>query len=282
MPPPKVIHKHGKNQQQYRPVGDSLQDSGQLRREGFLKPAPLRTDIDLGKFWTESFGPNVSCCLSNSKNPRNFNIVYLESSQKVFDFGTAKKPSVESEQTIEQIRRRLASNDQDSVFDQEKNPKDESIPSEDGQKAKNRPKFTSTPSKKSKLGPATVGIQPGDPTLSTIYSGKKTTNRNQTLSTENDHQLLSDSNELGNPSPGKNSTASTPKLSRTRSLSRSRHAIVQTRRKTSKNTESSRENYSEFPDFKKELNLGMDPLLACTLLTKVSIIPYNFYGINLS
>ena len=163
----------------------------------------------------------------------------------------------------------MASNDQDSVFDQEKNPEDEFIPSEDGRKAKNRPKFTSTPSKESKLGPATVGMQPGDPTLSTIFSCKKTTNRNQTLSTENDHQVLSDSNELRNPSPDQNSTASTPKLPRTRRLSRSTHAIVKTRRKTSKNTENPRENYSEFLDFKEELNLGMDPLLACALVTKV-------------
>ena len=50
MPPPKVINKHGKNQKESRPVGDCLQDSGKLRREGFLKPAPPRTDIDLGKF----------------------------------------------------------------------------------------------------------------------------------------------------------------------------------------------------------------------------------------
>ena len=215
----------------------------------------------------------------------NFNIVYLESSQKVFDFGTAKKPSVQSEETIEQTRRRLASDEQDSVFYKEKNPEDESIPSEDGRKAKIGPKFTSTPSKKSKLEPATVGIQPGDPALSTISSGKKTTkstNRKQILSTENDneeennvedkepehHQALNDSNELRNPTPGQNSFASTPKLPRTRSLSRSKHTKVKTTRKTSKNTESPRENYSEFPDF-QELNLGMDPLLACALLKKV-------------
>ena len=211
----------------------------------------------------------------------NFNIVYLESSQKVFDFGTAKKPSVQSEETIEQTRRRLASDEQDSVFYKEKNPEDESIPSEDGRKAKIGPKFTSTPSKKSKLEPATVGIQPGDPALSTISSGKKTTkstNRKQILSTENDteedkepehHQALSDSNVLRNPTPAQNSFASTPKLPRTRSLSRSKHTKVKTTRKTPKKTESPRENYSEFPDFAEELNLGMDPLLACALLEKV-------------
>ena len=177
----------------------------------------------------------------------------------------------------------MASNDQDSVFDQEKNPEDESIPSEDGRKAKNHPKFTSTPNKKSKLEPK---LEPGDPALSTISSGNKTTkstNRKQILSTENvkeeeknvkdeepeNNQALSDSNELRNPNPAQNSFASTPKLPRTRSSSRSRHTKVKTTRKTPKNTERPRENYSEFPDFQEELNLGMDPLLACALLKKV-------------
>ena len=167
--------------------------------------------------------------------------------------------------------------------------------SEDGRKDKSRPKFTSTPSKTSKLVPPTFGIQPGDPAVSTISSGKKTTkrtHRNQILSTENNddetnveepgnHQALNDSNELRNPSLDQNATASTPKLSRTRSLSRSRHEKIKTRRKTSNTTGSPRENYSEHQDFEKELKLGMDPLLACTLLKKVLfLLRYNLDGIN--
>ena len=177
----------------------------------------------------------------------------------------------------------MASDDQDPVFREPETLDDRSIPSKDGRRTKSRINLNSTPDKKSTLAPPTFGILP-DPDLSTISSGKKTTNRksrNQTLSTENkeeheenvevkkpeDHPPLNDSNELKNSSPQQNSAAST------RMLSSKPTRFVKTAPKTVRETIIGSEQ--KFSDFKndvlfKELNFGMDPLQACVLLTKVS------------
>ena len=42
----KIVNKKGS-----QPAGDVFQDSKRLRREGFLKPPPLRTDLDQGEFY---------------------------------------------------------------------------------------------------------------------------------------------------------------------------------------------------------------------------------------
>ena len=47
--PPKVGQKIV-NKKRSQPAGDGFQDSQRLRRDGFLKPAPLRTDLDKGEF----------------------------------------------------------------------------------------------------------------------------------------------------------------------------------------------------------------------------------------
>ena len=46
--PPQVGKKITKNQKGSRP-GDGFQDSGNLRRQGLLQPAPIRTDLNPGK-----------------------------------------------------------------------------------------------------------------------------------------------------------------------------------------------------------------------------------------
>ena len=48
--PPKVTNKYVKNRKESQHGGDCLQDSAKLRRDGKLEPAPLRTDVELGKF----------------------------------------------------------------------------------------------------------------------------------------------------------------------------------------------------------------------------------------
>ena len=48
--PPKVGRKIA-NKKGSQPAGDVFQDSKRLRREGFLKPPPLRTDLDQGEFY---------------------------------------------------------------------------------------------------------------------------------------------------------------------------------------------------------------------------------------
>ena len=180
----------------------------------------------------------------------NFFIIISESSEKNFDFGTVKKPSVESEEKIEQTRRRLMSNDQDSVFGEDQSDGHETrVSSKAGQKYHR--KMTSTPAKK--LSRADVPEPAVSSRFSTISSGKKSKTgniRHQSASSAEKKRVSKDLHgaDIEN---------------RTQNLSDS----------AGRNSSDldKRENYGEELDFEEEIELGMDPLLACVLLTKVRL-----------
>ena len=172
-----------------------------------------------------------------------FKNITLESSEKNYDFGTVKKPSVDSEEKVEQTRRRLASNDQDSVFVGSKSDGQGHISPKGVQKSIRG--LTSTPAKNSSI--ATLPI----PALSTISSGKKS----EKQSGRHQSKENPDSAELH----GEDIENQTQNLS---------HAIPG----TSNFGADKRENYGQKLDFSREVKLGMDPLQACVLLTKVRLI----------
>ena len=171
----------------------------------------------------------------------------LESSEKNYDFGTAKKPSVDSEEKVEQTRRRLASNDQDSVFVESKSVGQGHISPKGVQKFIRQ--LASTPAKNSSI--ATLPI----PALSTISSGKKSekqSGRHQSKENPNSADLHGEDIE-----------------NRTQNLSPNKPIPG-----TSNFGADKRENYGQKLDFSREVKLGMDPLQACVLLTKVRFMLY--------
>ena len=174
-----------------------------------------------------------------------FKHIILESSEKNYDFGTAKKPSVDSEEKVEQTRRRLASNDQDSVFVGSKSDGQGHISPKGVQKSIRG--LTSTPAKNSSI--ATLPI----PALSTISSGKKSEKQSGLHQSKRDH----DSADLH----GENIENRTQNLSPKKPIPG-----------TSNFGAGKRENYGQKLDFSREVKLGMDPLQACVLLTKVRLI----------
>ena len=169
--------------------------------------------------------------------------------EKNFDFGTVKKPSVGSEEKIEQTRRRLVSNDQDSVFGEDPSDGHGPVSSKEGQKSNRR--MTSTPAKK--LSRTEIPEPAVSSRFSTISSGKKskTGNIRHQSSSAKKKRISEDLHgaEIEN---------------QTQNLSNSAG------RKSSDVGE--RENYGEELDFEDEIALGMDPLLACALLTKVRLV----------
>ena len=173
-----------------------------------------------------------------------FKNITLESSEKNYDFGTAKKPSVDSEEKVEQTRRRLASNDQDSVFVESKSDGQGHISPKGVPKSIRR--LTSTPAKNSST--AAIPI----PALSTISSGKKSekqSGRHQSKENPNSADLHGEDIE-----------------NRTQNLSPNKPIPG-----TSNFGAYKRENYGPKLDFSREVKLGMDPLQACVLLVKVCL-----------
>ena len=184
-------------------------------------------------------------------------ITISESSEKNFDFGTAKKPSVESEEKIEQTRRRLVSNDQDSVFGEDPSDGHGPVSSKEGQKSNRL--MTSTPAKK--LSRTEIPEPAVSSQFSTISSGKKSKTgniRHQSSSAEKKHA----SEDLH----GVDMENQTQNLSD--SAGRNSSDV------------NKRENYGEELDFEEEIALGMDPLLACVLLTKVRLFLLQYNLIN--
>ena len=180
---------------------------------------------------------------------QGFKNITLESSEKNYDFGTAKKPSVDSEEKVEQTRRRLASNDQDSVFVESKSDGQGHISPKGVQKSILRQ--TSTPAKNSSTAALPI---PGwkFPALSTISSGKKSEKQSGRHQSKKNH----DSADLH----GEDIENRTQNLSPNKPIPG-----------TSNFGAGKRENYGQKLDFSREVKLGMDPLQACVLLVKVCL-----------
>ena len=137
----------------------------------------------------------------------------------------------------------MVSNDQDSVFAEDKSDGQGHVSQKSSQKS--IPRLTSTPVKIS----STAAI-PG-PALSTISSGKKSKKQSGRSPSEKIH----DSANLHDEDI-KNRTQN---LSKT--ISGPNNIDV-----------GKRENYGQELDFSREIKLGMDPLQACVLFTKVRLI----------
>ena len=146
--------------------------------------------------------------------------------------------------------RESVSNAQDSVFGEDPSDGHEKrVSSTEGQKSHRQ--MTSTPAKK--LSRADVPEPAVSSRFSTISSGKKSKTgniRHQSASSAEKKRVSKDLHgaDIEN---------------RTQNLSDS------TGRKNS--DVDKRENYGEELDFEDEIELGMDPLLACVLLTKVRL-----------